>query len=311
MEKRNNRGSRRNNAVELKELVYAPLHAVSEANMRLSSNIVDFLASTGDMDADSAGNPTVHLHTIQMQYQQLRNDADENTVAERIGLEIPLLSIYPLSSLKVSKTKVSFDVEVKNMITVDDSVKIYTQVCAKKQRQNANHARFSFEMELESVPVSEGLARFVDTLNAQATPKRIYTKPLDESGNVLTGKGLEDYNRRMELIEREKELNSKLDEIKEMIRGKNNLLNAKVGMGYDEYIENRSYSGEEPEDEEVTDLCASIKEYKEISGDLEVQLDELEKEKIAYHFQDEPADSGKSGLPPVQSKPSNGKERRL
>ncbi|MDR0307977.1 MAG: DUF2589 domain-containing protein [Chitinispirillales bacterium] len=310
MERRNKRNNR-HNMVELKELVYAPLHAVSEANMRLSSNIVDFLASTGDMNADSAGNPTVHLHTIQMQYQQLRNDADDNTVAERIGLEIPLLSIYPLSSLKVSKTKVAFDVEVKNFVTVGDSVKIFTQVCSKKQRESANQARFSFEVELESVPISEGLARFVDTLNAQAVPKRLSARPLDESGKALTGKELEEYNRRMELIEREKELNSKIEEIKEVIRGKNNLLNAKTGMNYEEYIENRNYTDEEPEDEETADLCKSIKEYKEISLDLEVQLDELEKEKITQDFQSEPeSGSGHDSPQPVRNQPSNGRERK-
>ncbi|MDR3013398.1 MAG: DUF2589 domain-containing protein [Chitinispirillales bacterium] len=281
MEKRRNR----QNAVELKDLVYAPLQAVSEANMRLSSNIVDFLASTGDMCADDAGKPTVHLHTIQMQYQQLRNDAEDNTVAERIGLEIPLLSIYPLSSLKVSKTKVAFDVEVKDMKAVGDSVKIYTQVCSKKQRKSANQARFSFEMELESIDISEGLARFVDTLNAQATPKRVSSRPLDESGNALTGKELEEYNQRMELIEREKELNDKLGEVTEMIRGKNNIIVAKTGMNYDEYVEHLDYTKAEPEDEEVAELCEFIKEYKEISDDLEEQLSELKKEKIAQQFQ--------------------------
>jgi len=305
MEKRGNK----HNAVELRDLVYAPLHAVSEANMRLSSNIVDFLASTGDLSTDNAGNPTVHLHTMQMQYQQLRNDAEENTVAERIGLEIPLLSIYPLSSLKVSKTKVAFDVEVKGMKSVGDAVKIYTQVCSKKQRDNANHGRFSFEVELESVPVSEGLARFVDTLNAQSTPKRLHTKPLDESGNVLTGKELADYNQRMELIEREKELNEKLNEIREMIRGKNNALISKTGMSYDEYIEHLKFSETEAEDEEVAELCGAIVEYREIENDLEAQLDEIKKEKIAQQFRDEQADGDKQSSQQAQNQTSNGRKR--
>jgi hypothetical protein len=283
MEKRKNH----QNAVELKDLVYAPLKAVSEANMRLSSNIVDFLASTGDLSADDAGKPTVHLHTIQMQYQQLRNDAENNTVAERIGLEIPLLSIYPLSSLKVSKTKVAFDVEVKDMEMVGDSVRIYTQVCSKKQRDSANQARFSFEMELESVDISEGLARFVDTLNAQAMPKRIHSKPLDESGKALAGKDLENYRKRMELIDRENELREKISEISEIIRGKNSALNSKTGMNYNEHITHLSYTNTEPEDEEIDGLGESIKGYREMSADLEEQLNEIRKEKITLQIQGE------------------------
>jgi hypothetical protein len=269
----------RNNAVELKELVYAPLHAVSEANMRLSTNIVDFVASTGDLDADSAGNTMVNLKTIQMQYQQLRSDSEDNAVAERIGLELPLLSIYPLSSLRVSKTKIAFDVEVKDTRVENNSVKVYTQVCARSPRDGANHARFSFEVELESVPVSEGLARFVDTLNAKATPKRLHAKPLDESGNALTGKDLEDYNKRMELAEREKELERRLGEAKEIIRSKNSVLNAKIGMDYDQYVEHLEYAKDEVEDEEAAELRKSIGEYRGICGDLEGQLAEIKEER--------------------------------
>jgi hypothetical protein len=307
MEKRKNR----QNAVELKDLVYAPLQAVSEANMRLSSNIVDFLASTGDMCADDAGKPTVHLHTIQMQYQQLRNDAEDNAVAERIGLEIPLLSIYPLSCLKVSKTKVAFDVEVKDTKSVGDSVKIYTQVCSKKQRETANQARFSFEVELESVDISEGLARFVDTLNAQATPKRVSSKPLDKSGNALVGKELTDYNQRMELIEREKELRDKLGEVTEAIREKNNILAGKTGMNYDEYVEHLNYTKTEPEDEEAAELCGSIEEYRKISDDLEEQLSELRKEKIAQQFQNgDSSGNGGQDSQDSRNRQANGRRRR-
>ena len=280
MEKKNGH----TNVIELKDLVYAPLHAVSEANMRLSSNIVDFVASTGDLNKDETGKPIVHLHTMQMQYQQLRNDADDNTVSERIGLEVPLLSIYPLSSLRVAKSKVSFDVEVRNIRNFGDSVKILAQICSKRERNSSNQPKFHFDVELESVPVCEGLARFVDTLNAQAVHKRINTKPLDDSGNVLTGKELEEYNQRMELIKREAELNNKIHEIKEMIRAKNNSLNEKIKMDYDEYIENRNYSNDIHEEEEITDLCNSIKDYKDISVDLEDQLAKLNEEKIERRF---------------------------
>jgi len=280
MDKKNNA----QNTMELKELVYAPIYAVSEANMRLGSNIVDFIATTGDINADETGKQVVHLKTMQMQYQQLRNDADDNTVSERIGLEVPLLSIYPLSSLKIAKSKISFDVEVKNIINSGDSAKIMAQVCSKKERSSSNQPRFHFNVELESVPVSEGLARFVDTLNAQAVPKRINTKPLDDSGNALTGKELEEYKQRMELIDRETELNKKLNEIKEMIRTKNISMNEKTRMDYDEYLKNRNYSNDISEEEEIIDLCKSIKEYKEICIDLEDQLAKLNEEKITRRF---------------------------
>ncbi len=93
--------------VELRDIVYAPLSAVSFANIQLSSNIVDFLAATGDASTDQLGKTTVSLRTIQMLYESVKNDANDNAVADSISLELPLLSIFPLSTLKVSRSKIS------------------------------------------------------------------------------------------------------------------------------------------------------------------------------------------------------------
>jgi hypothetical protein len=272
-----------NNSVELKELVYAPLQALSESNIRLSSSIVDFISTIGELSNDEAGNYTAHLNTIQMQYKQLRNDADDNTVADLIGLEIPLLSIYPLSTLKVTKSKISFNLEVKDMEIKEETLKIYGQICSGNQRQNANIPRLSYEIEIDSAPISEGLARFIDILNAHSTPKHIYTKPLDESGNELKGKELNYYREKLSYMEREAEINEKLREIKKLIRGKNKLLSTKIGMDYDEYLESPDYT-ENQHDEEIVELCETIMEYREIRDNLEEQLDSLQKEKVAYIF---------------------------
>ena len=268
------------NAVELKDLVYAPLGAISDANIRLSSNIVDFLASTGDMDIDSSGKPVVNLRTIQMVYDQLRSDAMDNTVADRIGLEIPLLSIYPLSSLKVSKTKIAFDAEIKGMKAVEGDLKIYTQVSSRRQRQGSGQARFSYKVELDSTPIPEGLARFIDTLNTQAIPKRIHSKPVDDSGNKLTGRELEEYERQIQLKEQEAELTSKLEEIREMIRIKNNALNLETGMDFEEYQAHLDHLGSTGEEIHPPETYTSIVKYQEISADLESQLDELRREMV-------------------------------
>jgi len=275
------------NAVELKDLVYAPIHAVSEANTRLSSNIVDLIASTGDLNLDDKGKPIVHLKTMQMQYQQICNDAEENTVEELINLEVPLLSIYPLNSLKVIKSKVSFDVEIENVEKTGGSVRIMAQVCSKKERKSDKQPRIHFDMELENVCVGEGLARFVDTLNAQVVPKRISVKPLNDSGSALTGKELEKYLNHMKYIERLTELKNNLNEVKEMIRIKNALLNEKTGMEYDEYIKNQDYLDKHPEDAEIAGLCALIKKYKEICADLEKQIETLNEKKIERLFLNE------------------------
>lgn len=275
MEKKKQTGG----AVELKELVYAPLSAISAANIRLSSNIVDFLATTGDMGADQNGKPVVQLGTIQMQYEKLRNDADEGTVADYIGLEVPLLSIYPISTLKVSKTKVSFDTEIQDVEMSDDGAKIYTRVCSKKQRDGANAAKISYEVELESVSVPEGLARFIDTLNSQVIPKLLTSKPLDGSGKKLVGKDLDNYNHKRSLKDREAGLTARMNEIGEMIRAKNNAIKLETGMDYDDYLEHINGSKDEATPA-LKELCASVEELRKMSAELNSKLERVRQRRM-------------------------------
>ena len=262
------------NAIELHDLVYAPLGAIADANIRLSSSIVDFLANTGDLSTSLTGEKVVKLRTIQMMYEQLRNDALDNSVADCIGLEIPLLSIFPLSALKVSKTKVMFGAEIKSMKTGEDGLKIFTQVSSSNQRQGAAQPRISYEVELDSSIVSEGLARFVDILNTQAIPKRLYSKPVDGTGKKLTGKELEDYERMMGLKRKESDLNSKLNEVREMIRVQNNALQLETGMSYEEYKEHALHIGD-IDAAELPDAYATIEKYQPVAAELEAQLSEV------------------------------------
>lgn len=268
------------NTVELKDLVYAPLQAISAANIRLSAGIVDFLASTGDLGKDSSGKPVVQLRTIQMLYEQLRTDAMDNTVADSIGLEVPLLSIYPLSSLKVSKSKVCFNAEIRSLNFVDGEVKVYTQVCSGNEREGSNQARVSYEVELDSAPISEGLARFIDTLNTQAIPKLISSKPVDNTGKRLTGKELEEYERLKAFKAKENELTAKLNEVKEMIRSKNNALKLETGMSYEEYSDHLETVDTNGEETVQPEAYAAITEYQQISAGLETQLNELKREMV-------------------------------
>jgi hypothetical protein len=269
---------RQDNSVELKELVYAPLGAVADANIRLSSSIVDFLANTGDVNTDSTGSAMVRLRTIQMMYEQLRSDSMDNTVAESIGLEIPLLSIFPLSALKVSKTKVSFGAEIINMKETKDGLSVFTQISPNNNRAGANNPRISYEVEMDSAPISEGLARFIDTLNTQAIPKRLHSKPVDSSGKKLTGRELEEYQRLIALKERETNLNAKADDLRESIRIQNNALEIETGMNFDEYKENLSHLQERGDDVQILESYTRIEEYQEHVTNTESQLNEVRQE---------------------------------
>lgn len=260
----------------LQELVYAPLQAVAQANIRLSAGIIDFLSATGDPYTDSMGKTAINLRTVQMIYDQMRSDSDDNAVSDSISLEIPLLSIYPLSTMKISRTKVSFDTEVRDVQTVDGKARIMAEVTGQTGKEDAKTPKISFEIELEGVAPSEGLARFVDVLNSNAVPKQIARKPLDKHGNKLTGTELEEYQKELEYAQKERRMQMHLAEADEMVRVKNSELKIAIGMEYDEFIA----SGVEADSDRVSDIAGTIEDYRDIRQRLEQGLDQLRAERL-------------------------------
>ncbi len=263
--------------VELRDLVYAPLQAVSFANIQLSSNIVDFLAATGDPSTDPLGKTTISLRTIQMLYESVKNDAHDNAVSDSISLELPLLSIFPLSTLKVSKSKISFSTQVRDVQNVGGQPKILAELAGGSPKRMAHAPAIRFEVELEGVQVAEGLARFVDTLNANAVPKQLARRPLDEKGNKLTGPDLERYERQMETARRERQMQAHLAEADDMIRVKNNELKMETGMEYEEFLTVKDQTVCSPA---ATEAAEAIAEFKSIKRSMEQSLEQLRAEQL-------------------------------
>ncbi len=263
--------------VELRDLVYAPLQAVSFANIQLSSNIVDFLAATGDPSTDPLGKTTISLRTIQMLYESVKNDANDNAVSDSISLEVPLLSIFPLSTLKVSKSKISFSTQVRDVQNVGGQPKVLAELAGSNPKRTAHSPAIHFEVELEGVQVAEGLARFVDTLNSNAVPKQLARRPLDEKGNKLTGPDLERYERQMETARRERQMQAHLAEADDMIRVKNNELKMETGMEYEEFLTVKNQMECSPA---ATGAAEAIAEFKSIRQSIEQSLEQLRAEQL-------------------------------
>ncbi|MCL2187576.1 MAG: DUF2589 domain-containing protein [Defluviitaleaceae bacterium] len=266
------------NSIELHDLVYAPLGAVAEANIRLSSNIVNFLASTGDLTVDASGKSVVRLRTIQMMYEQLGSDAMDNKVADSIGLEIPLLSIFPLSALKVAKTKVKFNAEILGMKQTTNGLAVITQASSGNRRNGMSQPNIQYEVEMESAPISEGLARFVDTLNTNAMPKRLHSTPVDESGKKLTGRERGEYEKNVALTEREARLTIKINDLRESMRKHNNTLEMETGASFDELTEHYKHLRETGEKPQIPEAYEQVQSLREITAELEAQLSEVRQE---------------------------------
>jgi phosphoenolpyruvate carboxylase len=193
--------------VNLQQLVYGSLAPIIEANTRMSQSMVDTIMKfSDDMGHDDDGYPVVQLKTLQLVYDQIRHDDLDMLYSEKIGLEIPLLSIIPLSGLKVSKSKIQFSTEVQEVEYNDGQVDIYTKVTAADSERSGQTSRIDFEIEIESDPVVEGLARFLDQLGQNFIPTVHKKSPLDSDGNKLDDEDQQNHETRKSLYRKEAHL---------------------------------------------------------------------------------------------------------
>jgi hypothetical protein len=193
--------------VNLRQLVYGSLEPIIEANARMSQSMVDtILEFSDDKGHDDDGYPVVQLKTLQLVYDQLRHDALDMLYSEKIGLEIPLLSIIPLSGLRVSKSKIQFSTEVQEVEYNGGKVDIYTKVAAPDSDRSAQSSRIDFEIEMESEPVAEGLARLIDQLGQNFVPTIHDKNPIDPDGNKLDDDDRQNHETKKELYLREQRL---------------------------------------------------------------------------------------------------------
>lgn len=179
-----------NNFVNIDELVYAPLKAVAQSNTQLSGSIMDLIADTGDINP-SDENDTIHLKTVNLAYEQINNDSTNGKVIEEIGLKIPLISIVPITNLQVKKANIAFDAEIKKTgkSKKTNRYNMEARICssAKQRRKDDGVPKISFEIELENTIVPEGMARFVDILNANPIPETLSSRQINDNGEVVTG----------------------------------------------------------------------------------------------------------------------------
>ncbi|MDR1575178.1 MAG: DUF2589 domain-containing protein [Treponema sp.] len=193
--------------VNLRQLVYGSLEPIIEANAQMSQSMVDTIFKfSDDKGHDDDGYPVVQLKTLQLVYDQLRHDDLDMLYSEKIGLEIPLLSIIPLSGLKVSKSKIQFSTEVQEIEYNNGKVDIYTKVAASESDRSAQNSRIDFEIEMESDPVVEGLARLIDQLGQNFVPTIHEKNPIDPDGNRLDDGDRQHHETRKELYRREQRL---------------------------------------------------------------------------------------------------------
>ncbi|MDR1148655.1 MAG: DUF2589 domain-containing protein [Spirochaetaceae bacterium] len=197
--------------VNLRQLVYSSLEAIVEANAKMSQNMIDTIMKfSDDKGHDSDGYPVVQLKTLQLVYDQMKHDELDMLCTEKIGLEVPLLSIIPLSNMRVSKGKIQFSTDVQEIEAHDDQIDIYTKVAAPEGERSKLCSRIDFEIEFESDPIAEGLSRVIDRLSQNYIPTVHENYPIDSDGKPLV-----DYER--EIFEERKKRSRQVKRLQQIL----------------------------------------------------------------------------------------------
>lgn len=169
----------------LDELVYAPLHALAESNQRLRAHVVDAIKSMGSVKQNGQ-EEIIHLDNMNIAYDQVRQEGDEGYSVDNLQLQIPLLSVVPITNLTVDKAEIEFATEVRSDTDKDGKVKINGRICSPEQRDSNFLPRVSYHMEIKSIPATEGVMRLTDLLSSNQMAKQLDTTPVTVDGNLST-----------------------------------------------------------------------------------------------------------------------------
>lgn len=176
-------GFRDSGFIPLDDLVYAPLHALSKANLQLRAQVVDAIKSMGTLQQNGT-EETVQLSNINIAYEQIRPEEDDGYTVDNLQLMVPLLSIIPLTNLNVEKAEIDFSAEVRAEKEREGKCVITARICSQEQRESDFLPRVSYKMQVRSLPATEGILRLTDMLSANQIAKKTDTTPIAVDGNL-------------------------------------------------------------------------------------------------------------------------------
>lgn len=173
-----------NDFIPLDDLVYAPLHALAQSNQKLRAQIVDAIKSMGT-SKQNGPEEIIHLNNINIAYDQLRSETDEGYSVDTLQVEVPLLSIVPVTNLNVEKAEIDFSTEIKAVNNEKSGDRrISARICAPSQRDSDFLPKVSYKLQISSIPATEGILRLTDTLSSGQVAKNLVSRPVAVTGDL-------------------------------------------------------------------------------------------------------------------------------
>ncbi|MDE7251663.1 MAG: DUF2589 domain-containing protein [Acetatifactor sp.] len=198
-----------NDFILLDDLVFAPLHALAKSNQQLREHIVEAIRSMGT-SKQNGQEEIIHLNNINIAYDQVRAEAEEGYSVDNLQLQVPLLSIVPMTNLNVEKAEIDFSTEVKAVTNQETGeAKINARICSPSQRDSDFLPKVSYKLKVSSIPATEGIMRLTDSLSTNQVTKKLDTTPVVDNGDL----GNEEQKA---LIQETKRLRVKIGKLKQL-----------------------------------------------------------------------------------------------
>lgn len=177
-------GYKESDFILLDELVYAPLHALAQSNQQLRAQVVDAIKSMGTLRQNGT-EESVRLNNLNISYDQVRPEGEEGYSVDNLQMQVPLLSIVPVTNLTVDKAEIDFFTEVKAEKDDEQRIcKIMARICAPEPRESDFLPKVSYRLKVSSLPATEGILRLTDTLSSNQIAKKLDTTPVAVDGNL-------------------------------------------------------------------------------------------------------------------------------
>lgn len=192
--------------IPLDDLVYAPLHSLAKANHQLRTYVVDAIKSLG-LVRQNGQEEVIHLDNINIAYEQVRSETEEGYSVDNMKLQVPLLSVVPITNLNVDKAEIDFLAEVRVEKEKDGQCQVNARISSPEQRESDFLPRVSYKLFVNSISATEGMMRLTDILSSNHVVKQMDTTPLAMDGNLGT-EGQKDF------IQKVKDLKNKIKKLK-------------------------------------------------------------------------------------------------
>lgn len=172
--------------IPLDDLVYAPIHALARSNHQLRAEIVNAIRNMGT-SKQNGQEEVIHLNNINIAYDQIRPEGEEGYSVDNLQVQVPLLSIVPVTNLGVDKAEIDFSTEVKAVDNPETGERrINARICSPSQRDSDFLPKVTYKLQISSIPATEGILRLTDNLSANQVAKKLDTTPVAVNGDLGT-----------------------------------------------------------------------------------------------------------------------------